>query len=290
MTKRSRIRYFDCDDCAGKLQLFRIVRIILYFHGKIPCIMRPGLLLLIIVLLTTPLSAQNNRIMIGAASDLKFALDSIIASYRNTHPGVVVSVSYGSSGKLFEQILNGAPFHIYFSADIDYPRRLQERKLTGSDVHTYGFGRLVLWSAKFDPRNDGIDLLRNPNVKKVAIANPLHAPYGRKAMEVLTYYKLQDEVKPRLVYGENIAQTAQFVTSGAADVGIIALALALSPTMKSQNGHFYIFPDGTHSDLEQGFVVLKQAQARQDVAAFVAYMNGAEAKQILAYFGFREKP
>jgi molybdate transport system substrate-binding protein len=289
MTKRSRIRYFDCGAGAGELQLFCIVPIILYFHGKFRAIMRPGLLLLIIVLLTTPLSAQNNRIMIGAASDLKFALDSIITSYRNTHPGVVVSVSYGSSGKLFEQILNGAPFHVYFSADIEYPKRLREHKLTGSEVYTYGFGRLVLWSTKFDPRTTGIDLLRNADVKKIAIANPLHAPYGRKTMEVLAYYKLDDEVKPRLVYGENIGQAAQFVTSGAADVGVIALALALSPTMKSLGGQYYIIPDGSHSDLEQGFVVLKQAEGRHDVAAFVAYMNGAEAKQILAYFGFREK-
>src|SRR5690606_1718691 len=119
------------------------------------------------------------------ASDLKFALDSIITSYRNTHPGVVVSVSYGSSGKLFEQILNGAPFHVYFSADIEYPKRLRDHKLTGSEVYTYGFGRLVLWSTKFDPRTTGIDLLRNADVKKIAIANPLHAPYGRKTMEVL---------------------------------------------------------------------------------------------------------
>ncbi len=252
--------------------------------------MRSGLLLLVLTLLTMPLLAQSNRIMIGAASDLKFALDSIIAVYRKAHPAADIAVSYGSSGKLFEQILNGAPFHVYFSADIDYPNRLRDRKLTGSDVFTYGYGRLVLWSRKLDPSASGMDILKRTDVKKVAIANPLHAPYGRKAMEALAYYRLQDEIKPSLVYGENIAQAAQFVTSGAADIGIIALALALSPTMKEQMGHYFLIPATSHSALEQGFVVLKHAQTRKDVAAFVAYMNGAEANEILAYFGFREKP
>src|SRR5512138_2285043 len=140
--------------------------------------MRSGLLLLVLTLLTTPSLAQKNRIMIGAASDLKFALDSIIAVYRKAHPEADISVSYASSGKLFEQILNGAPFHVYFSADIDYPNRLRDRKITGSDVFTYGYGRLVLWSRKLDPSASGMDILKRTDVKKVAIANPLHAPYG----------------------------------------------------------------------------------------------------------------
>lgn len=252
--------------------------------------MRPCLLLLVFALLTVPLFGQNNRMMIAAASDLKFALDSVIAAYKSTHPDADISVSYASSGKLFEQIVNGAPFHVYFSADIDYPNRLHERRLTGSDVFTYGYGRLVLWSRRLDPSELGVDILKRSDVKKVAIANPLHAPYGRKGMEALAYYGLADEMKSRLVYGENTAQAAQFVGSGAADVGIIALALALSPTMKAQGGYYFLLPAASHSALEQGFVVLKHAQARKDVAAFVTYMNGAEAKSILTYFGFREKP
>ena len=126
-------------------------------------------------------------------------------------------------------------------------------------------------------------------VNKIAIANPQHAPYGRRAEEALKHYKVYEKVKSKLVYGENISQTAQFVTTGAADAGIIAYSLALSPTMKKLNGHYYVIPENAHKPLEQGFVILKKAEQNPVAVAFKDFMMGTEATKILGYFGFTKK-
>ena len=170
----------------------------------------------------------QRRILVAAASDLKFALDSVAAVFRKKHSGTV-EITYGSSGKLFEQISNGAPFDVFFSADIEYPNKLKEKDLTASDIYIYGVGRIVVWSKKIDVAKEGMNSLRSPGVKKIAIANPLHAPYGKRAEEALKFYKMHEAVKTKLVLGDNISQTAQFVTTGAADIGIVAYSLALSP-------------------------------------------------------------
>ena len=183
------------------------------------------------VFFTTLLQAQqSNKILIAAASDMKFALDSIVTVFKKTHAGNV-DITYGSSGKLFEQISNGAPFDIFFSADINYPKQLHKKDLTTSEVYAYGVGRIVLWSKKVDPNTEGMKSLLSPTIKKVAIANPAHAPYGKRAAEALNDYNVSESVKGKLVFGENISQTAQFITTGAADIGIVALSLAVSPTM-----------------------------------------------------------
>jgi molybdate transport system substrate-binding protein len=226
-----------------------------------------------------------SKILIAAASDLKFALDSVVFNFKKNHPGTV-DITYGSSGKLFEQISNSAPFDIFFSADVTYPQQLKEKKLTLSEVYIYGKGRIVLWSKKIDPKKQGMNTLLLPSVLKVAIANPQHAPYGKRAEEALAYYKLTERVKSKLVFGENISQTAQFVTTGAADAGIVALSLALSPNMKKENGTYFLIPEESHKPLEQGAVITKHAQGNDYAKAFLDYMKGDAADAILRHFGF----
>ena len=224
-------------------------------------------------------------ITIAAAADLKYVLDSLVTIYNRQHPQARATVVYGSSGKFYEQLSHGAPFDLFFSADSYYPRRLQQVGLTASAPQLYALGRLVLWSAKLDPSTKGMNTLLDPQVKRVAIANPAHAPYGKKAEEILRHYKLYDQVKPKLVLGENIGQTAQYAATGAADAGLIAYSLALSPVLR-RAGNFYLIPTTAHTPLQQSFVVLKRANANAAAAAFAAFMVSPTARQALKKYGF----
>jgi molybdate transport system substrate-binding protein len=236
------------------------------------------------VLLSAPAVAQE-KILVAAASDLKFALDSVISAFKTTNGGLV-EVVYGSSGKFHEQILNGAPFDIFLSADITYPMQLKNAKLTSSDIYEYGKGRIVLWSKKIDPNNDGMQTLTHATIKKVAIANPMHAPYGKRAVESLAYFKLSNAVKSKLVYGENISQTAQFIATGAADIGIIALSLARSPNMIKENGQYYLIPESSHQPLIQGAIITSHGKGNNLAAAFFEFLKHDQAGVILKHFGF----
>jgi len=231
------------------------------------------------------LSAQPRRLMIAAASDMKYALDSVIATYSAAHSDVAIVVTYGSSGKFFEQISNGAPFDLFFSADASYPDQLEVLGKTGHPVKKYGLGRIVIWSKRMDPNTDGMRSLTDKRIVKIAIANPEHAPYGRRAVEAMKKANVYDMVSDKLVFGENISQAAQFVTTGAADAGIVALSLALSPAMKT-TGKYFLIPENIHLPLEQAMVILKKAEANADAKTFQDFVLGARGQSILTYFGF----
>ena len=241
--------------------------------------------LLILISMKKP---DPKEITIAAASDLKFALDSVIANFKKANPGTDVKVIYGSSGKLSEQISNDAPFDLFFSADISYPQQLKEKGFVISEVKTYGIGRIVLWSKKLDPNKDKMNSLLDPSIGKISIADPSHAPYGQRAEESMKYYKVYEKVKYKLVFGENISQAAQFVTSGAADIGILALSLALSPNMQKEGGKYYIIPQESHTKLEQAFVILKHAQGNEVATTFAKYVNSSGAKDVLKFYGFSD--
>jgi molybdate transport system substrate-binding protein len=225
----------------------------------------------------------QQKILVAAASDLRFALDSVIVQFNQKRPDRV-EVTYGSSGKLSEQISNGAPFDLFFSADVSYPEKLKRLGKTASDIYNYGKGRIVVWSKKIDPTKQGMSSLLDPSIKKIAIANPLHAPYGKRAAESIEYYKLP--VNDKLVYGENISQTAQFISTGAADIGIIALSLALSPNMKRENGKYFVVPENSHQPLVQGAVVTTRGGDKKLAVEFFAYIKSDSAKAVFEYFGF----
>ena len=224
-------------------------------------------------------------VTIAAAADLKYVLDSLVTIFNRQHPQAKVTVVYGSSGKFYEQLSHGAPFDMFFSADSDYPRRLQQAGLTAGAPVPYAQGRLVLWSKKLNPNAKGMNTLLDPLVKHVAIANPAHAPYGQKAEEVLRHYKLYDQVQAKLVMGENIGQAAQYASTGAADVGILAYALALSPELR-RTGRFYLIPASAHTPLQQSYVVLKQAKDNATAKEFTAFLATPVAWAALHKYGF----
>jgi molybdate transport system substrate-binding protein len=231
---------------------------------------------------------SGTEVLIAAAADLKFAMDSLVAAFSRDNPSITVKVVYGSSGNFYEQISNGAPFDLFFSADLDYARRLYQQHKTLSDVKPYGTGQLVLWSKKLDPAAAGINTLLSSAVTKIAIANPAHAPYGKRAEETLQYYHLYDQVKDKLVFGENIAQAAQYAGSGAADVGIIALSLALSPAMQQEGGKYWLIPAAAHQPLQQGYVLLPHAKGNTGASAFAGFFSSAKAAAVLQHFGFEK--
>jgi len=241
--------------------------------------------LLLIALMAIPASASE--VMIAAASDLNFAFKELVTEYEKS-TGNRVKLSFGSSGNFFSQIQNGAPFDLYFSADIEYPRKLEEAGLTvlGS-LYQYAVGRIVIWTVH-ESRVDvtqGFEALRKATVRKIAIANPRHAPYGRAAVAALDKAGLYEQLKDRLVYGENISQAAQFVESGAADVGIIALSLALAPVMKTK-GSYWEVPAEAHPPLEQGAVILKSSKQPESAKQFLAFIKSVPGQEIMKRYGF----
>ncbi|MHA4810053.1 molybdate ABC transporter substrate-binding protein [Flavitalea flava] len=230
-------------------------------------------------------ATASKEVLIAGASDLKFAMDSLITVFIHENPGTVIKPVYGSSGNFYEQISSGAPFDLFFSADMDYPRKLQGQKKTLTPVKQYGTGQIVLWSQKKDPSLEKMDGLLVTGVHIIAIANPAHAPYGKRAEESLRYYKIYDKVKNKLVLGENISQAAQFARSGAADIGILALSLAMSPTMQKDGGKYWLIPAETHQPLDQGYVLLQHAKGNVTAERFAGFINSARAAVVLRYFG-----
>ena len=242
---------------------------------------------LCMLLITGVHVAVAEVITIAAASDLSFAFREIATEYEHT-TGNHVRLTLGSSGNFYAQIQNGAPFDLYFSADIAYPRKLEEAGLTvPGSLYQYAVGRIVLWAGK-DSHLDlskGLEVLREPAIKKIAIANPKHAPYGRAAVAAMEHFKVYDQVKDKLILGENISQAAQFIESGACDIGIIALSLAMAPAMKSK-GTYWEVPAEAHPPLEQGAVILKQSKSPEAARRFLEFIQGPNGQEIMKRYGF----
>jgi len=228
---------------------------------------------------------QAESFTIAAAADLRFALDEVIESFLLQHPEQDVRVVYGSSGKMTTQIVHGAPYDLFFSADISFPERLHAAGLTATDPAVYAIGRIVIWSNTLDASMLRLeDLATDPRIRRVAIAQPAHAPYGQRAKEALEAIGVWDAIQPRLVFGENIAHAAQMVESGAAQVGIIALSLALFPRL-AQHPH-YLIDESLHQPLTQGFVMTRRGAGKPGVQAFADFVATDEAHAIMHRFGF----
>jgi molybdate transport system substrate-binding protein len=200
-----------------------------------------------------------------------------------------VKLSFGASGTLTQQIQNGAPFDLFFSADMDYPRQLiAGGQAEGATPYRYAVGKLVLWApsdSPLDVEHRGISVVLDPAVKKISMANPQHAPYGRAAQAALKHYDLYEKVADRLVLGENISQAAQFVESRNAQVGFVALAHALAPAMQGK-GKYWIVPAEAYPALDQGVVVISHSAHKADAAAFLEYIKSAEVAGLLRRYGF----
>jgi molybdate transport system substrate-binding protein len=237
------------------------------------------------LLLLVP-TLHSQTIKIAAAADLKFAMADLSAQFEK-QTGARLDVTYGSSGNFFTQIQNGAPFDLFFSADSDYPKQLEAAKLTEPGTLTqYALGHLVLWSPPggIDVAKEGWKSLTSDRVKKIAIANPQHAPYGRAAVAALKTAGIYEQVQQKLVFGENISQAAQFVQSGNAQAGLLALSLAVSPAM--QAGNRWLVPAASYPELQQSAVILKSAANKDAARKFLAFVQSPAGSEILERFGF----
>ncbi len=231
--------------------------------------------------------AQGKEIRIAAAADLKFAMGELSGKFEK-QTGTKVNVTYGSSGNFFSQLQNGAPFELFFSADIEYPKKLAAAGLAEpGTLYEYALGRIVIWTpadSKVDVTKDGWKALLDASVEKIAIANPEHAPYGRAAVAALQKAGIYESVKAKLVYGENISQAAQFVQSGNVQAGILAMSLAVSPAMR--DGKRWKIPAGTHPPLEQGAILLKDAKNKDAARAFLEFVKSGAGRATLKKYGF----
>lgn len=256
------------------------------FYPKDVCMKKIVLVLLFVVMFVLPAQAHAEKITIAAAADMKFAMEEIVAAFRAAHPVDIVELIFGSSGKAHTQIQQGAPYDLYFSADEAFPQELIERGMSASTKPIpYAVGRIVLWSSVLDASKMSLESLIDPAIVHVATANPAHAPYGRRAVEALKASSLWEKVEPKMVYGENITQAAQFVQSGNAQVGIIALSIAMAPELSSKGGYFLI-PDDLHEPLKQGFIITKRAENNTLAHTFADYMNSHEARTVMIRYGF----
>jgi molybdate transport system substrate-binding protein len=225
---------------------------------------------------------EPRKLTVAAAADLNFAMEEVSREFRAGHPDLDLQVAYGSSGNYFAQIQSGAPFDVFLSADLEYPRKLGAAGIGAKDsIFTYAVGRLVVW-VPANSRLDPATALRDPTLKLLAIANPQHAPYGRAAEAALRNLGVWDTVRSRLVLGENIAQTLQFVQSGAAEAGVVALSLALAPAMQGQ-GRYWEIPLDSYPRMEQGGMILKDSAGARELRAFLLSGDG---RRILKRYGF----
>jgi molybdate transport system substrate-binding protein len=233
-------------------------------------------------------SKSHAKITVAAAADLSAALQEIATAYER-QSGVKVNLSFGASGALTQQIHNRAPFDVFFSADMDYPSQLiSQHEAEATSLYKYATGKLVLWvpaDSPLDIENKGMNVLADPSVKKIAIANPQHAPYGRAAVAAMRHVGLYEQVSDRLVVGENISQAAQFVESGNAQVGFVALAHAIAPAMQGK-GKYWEIPVGAYPALDQGVVIISHSQHKKAAAAFLAYIKTKDAAVVLKRYGF----
>ena len=235
-----------------------------------------------------PANAADREINAAAAADLSAALQEVAVSYEK-RTGVAVKLSFGASGALTQQIENGAPFDVFFSADMDYPRQLiAAGHAESASLYRYAVGQLVLWVPRDSPldiEHKGMDILLDPSVTKIAMANPQHAPYGRAAAAALKHYGLYEKVSDRLVLGENVAQAAQFAESGNAQVGFVALAHAIAPVMQGK-GRYWVVPAGAYPPLDQGVILISHSPHQKDAEAFLEFVRTEEMADLLRRYGF----
>jgi molybdate transport system substrate-binding protein len=246
-----------------------------------------ALLVTLVVALLMARAVRAQEIRVAAAADLKFAMQDVAAQFEK-QSGTKVDVTYGSSGNFFSQLQNGAPFDLFFSADIDYPRKLEAAGFAEpGTLYEYAVGRIAIWTpadAKVDVTRLGWKTLLDPSVQKISIANPEHAPYGRAALAALQKAGIYEQVKTKLVYGENISQAAQFVQSGNAQAGIVAMSLAVSPGMKE--GRRWEVPADMHPSIEQTAIQLKTSKNKDSARAFLEFVKSEAGRATLSKYGF----
>lgn len=223
---------------------------------------------------------------IAAASDLSYAFKEMQALCTKKYPTETINFQFGSSGKALTQIESGAPYDAFFAADMNYPKKLKESGLAVGDVKPYALGRIGLMTLKSSniPINN-LSILATDRIKKIAIANPNHAPYGQAAVAALKTLGLYDKVKDKFVFGENIQQATQYVQTGAADAGLIAISIAKAPVIADQV-NFGLIDGKTHPDIIQGYALLKRGENNKAARAFLLTVESPAGDAIMKKYGF----
>lgn len=230
---------------------------------------------------------QGQTLAIAAAANLKAALDVLKPAFEARHPGFTLQVSLGASGALTAQIQQGAPFDLFLAADAEFPERLRATGLVSGECFPYATGRLVFWVRRdigVDPAKEGLNVLLNPAVKRIALGNPALAPFGRSAEAALKASSLYDIVKPKLVFGENITQAAQYLQTGAAEAGFISSPQALAPALAQ--GIAWTVPQSLYPVQKQCGAILKRSAQPALAEAFKAFLLGPEAQATLTKLGY----
>jgi len=251
-------------------------------------IFTPALVLFALLLHGAESAQAKESLTIAAASSLRYVLPDIMRGFKSKRPGLQVRIIYGSSGKMRTQIANGAPFDVFLSANMAYPQALVDQMMTIGQVEVFALGRIAIWSQRRNVKGFDLKDLLSPPFKRIAIANPVHAPYGAAAKQALIAAGLWGPLHARFVYGENIGQTAHFASSGAVDAGIIALSLVVSPGMIGK-GSYAVIPAALHKPINHGLVVIKHDIPNRVVKPFIDYLRSLKARDVLRRYGF-EKP
>ena len=228
------------------------------------------------------------QIRVAMAANVSYASKALIETFHALHPEISVQVILGSSGKLTAQIKHGAPFDLFMSADMQYPKRLYDDGLAVEKPVVYAKGTLALFSLKKRDYSSKIFVLQNPDIHKIAIANPKTAPYGRAAKEALKNAKLYQNLKGKFVYGESISQTVAYAST-AADIGIIATSALYAPQMQAykESIHWMVIDTSHYEPIEQGMIILKNAADKREATYFYEFMLSPKAKEILKRYGYK---
>ena len=237
---------------------------------------------------TARAEAPRRTLAVAAAANLKTAAEELKQGFEAERPGVEVALTLGASGTFFAQLRNGAPFDLFLSADREYPAKVVAAGLgQAADERTYAFGKLVAWlppGATLDLEKRGLAALADPGVKRIAMANPAVAPFGRATEWALRSAGVYDAVQPKLVLGTSVAQAAQFATTGAADVAFLPYSLTFGPELAA--GRVVFVPEALYPRIEQSGIVLSAAREPELARAFLAFVTGEKGRAILAKYGY----
>ena len=244
--------------------------------------MRKTSLLILISLWSICICAQKANV--AAAANLRYVLEEIKTQYVNENPKAIIQLTFSSSGTLTQQIINGAPFDLFLSADTVFPNKVKESEMASGTVELYCFGKIAMWSSSLD-LSQGLSILLSPGVKKIAVANPVNAPYGENTVAMLKNQNLYDKISEKIVWGENINQTAQFAFSGNVEIGFLALSLALAPEMKD-NGKYYVLPEDICPPVKQAGVLIKGWEKNGEAAAFFKYLRSEKCIPMWEKYGY----
>jgi molybdate transport system substrate-binding protein len=245
--------------------------------------MKKSFLLIALLLISMTISAQKS-VKVAAAANLRSVFMEIKDKYEKENPGVKLDVTFGSSGNFVQQIMNGASFDFFMAADKSFPLKLQSQGMTYGKVATYIYGKLAMWSNSIDV-NKGVSVLKQDAVKRIAIAKPETAPYGERAVELLKKQGLFNDLQTKIIYGDNISAAAQYAFTGNAEVGFIALSLAMAPEMVGK-GKCYVIPQNLYSPIEQACVLIKKPARNLTAEKFMKYILGNSCDKLWEKYGY----